>query len=130
MPACTTGKTKARKGAKYCSRDRDMHELPLEIGFDPGYCLNSKPFLRGKDGNLCRLKVLFVPGDDMISRYCLSTCELHVVLKVGQGRGERLAKNGIAERDEAKPLHRGLSICAGLPFTSDPQSEEIEQWHG
>jgi hypothetical protein len=36
--------------------------------------------------------VFFVPGNDMVDRNFLGTCELNVVLKVGQCRGERLGK--------------------------------------
>ena len=104
--------------------------LHLEIGFDFGNSLNSKPLLRGQDGDLRGLKVFFIPGNDMISRNCLDTCELNVVLKVGQCRGERVGDKFLVERDQTKPLCGGLSISAGLPFIGNSQPREVKKRDG
>ena len=86
---------------------------PLKISFDFGNSPKSKACLRGQDGDLHGLKVFFVPSNYMVSRNCLGTCELNVVLKVGQCRGERVGDKFLVERDQTKPPYRGLSISAG-----------------
>jgi hypothetical protein len=60
--------------------------------------------------------MFLVPGNYVISRNGFGTYELNVVLKIRQCRGERFGDELLGERDETKPLYRGLSISAGLPF--------------